>query len=528
METYRISVPVPSMGATVYELTLLDVLVQPGAQVVKGQKIAAFESDKSVFDFESPCDGRVLGVTGRPGDVVAANAPFLTMETADVSLRHLAVSAEGDGNGHHPARAPSPAVQVAAPAGKPVAAPMPSAPAPAAPGRPQWTPRALKLAAEAGVDPAAVADIAHTGPGGRVSGDDFAQWLERQAAVRAAAPGTAARPAPAPDFAAETVRVAGVGFAVPKNVRFNAEILQHFPGLSEESIVGVTGIRERRHASPEESATELAAVACRQALAAAGLDAEAIDAIVMATIIPDQPVPSAASALAKALGIRRALAFDVNAACSGFLYALEIGRAFIRGGTAHRVLVVTAELLSRITNPKDQNTAFLFGDGAGAAVLDDTTGGHRLHRMELSGDSEYFSAIQRLGGGARLPLPADESHMDHFFLQMDGPVVFKRAVLAFADVIESTIKRHGIAAADVSWVVPHQANERILQAVSKRLGIPYERFVMIIAKYGNTSAASVSMALGWAAAEGVFNPGDKIVFCSVGAGFTFAGGLLVW
>jgi 3-oxoacyl-(acyl-carrier-protein) synthase III len=517
METYRISVPVPSMGATVYELTLLDVLVQPGTPVTKGQKLAAFESDKSVFDFESPCDGRVLGVTGRPGDVVAANAPFLTMETADVSLRHLAVAA--DGNGHHAA-----AAAPAAPAQRPPV----SRPPPPAPGRPQWTPRALKLAAEAGVDPATVPDLVGTGPGGRVSGDDFTQWLEKRAGAAVAAVAPSPQSAAAVNFAAETVRVAGVGFAVPKNVRFNAEILQHFPGLSEESIVGVTGIRERRHASPEESATELAAVACRQALAAVGLEATAIDAIVMATIIPDQPVPSAASALAKALGIRRALAFDVNAACSGFLYALEIGRAFIRGGTARRVLVVTAELLSRITNPKDQNTAFLFGDGAGAAVLDDGADGHRLHRLELSGDSEYFSAIQRLGGGARLPLPEEHSDMDQFFLQMDGPVVFKRAVLAFADIIEGVLRRHGLRPEDVSWVVPHQANERILQAVSKRLGIPYERFVMIIAKYGNTSAASVSMALGWAAGEGVFNPGDKIVFCSVGAGFTFAGGLLVW
>jgi 3-oxoacyl-(acyl-carrier-protein) synthase III len=236
-----------------------------------------------------------------------------------------------------------------------------------------------------------------------------------------------------------------------------------------------------------------------------------------------------ASALAKLLGCPKALAFDLNAACSGWLYALEVGRAFIQGGTARTVVVVTAELLSRITNPNDHETAFLFGDGAGAAVLTDAQGGHRLHRMALSGDADLFNAIQRPGGGARQPMPcADGSDRNDFYLQMDGAAVFKNAVIAFSDQIEKALGRHGLAAADIAWIVPHQANERILRAVSKRVGIPYEKFVVTIAKYGNTSGASVSMALGWAAEEGIFKAGDRIIFCSVGAGLTYAGGLLVW
>jgi 3-oxoacyl-[acyl-carrier-protein] synthase III len=327
----------------------------------------------------------------------------------------------------------------------------------------------------------------------------------------------------------DTVCIAGVGFAVPSNIRANSEILKAFPNRTEEEMVRLTGIMERRHAADDESATALAAVAVSHALAQSEMNVSQIDGIIMATIIPDQPVPSMASALAAELGIPRVLAFDLNAACSGWLYALEVGRAFIRGGTARNLIVVTAELLSRITNPQDQETAFLFGDGAGAAILTNAPGGHRLHRMALSGDAEQFTAIQRTGGGARKPWPEPGDHdLGHFYLQMDGATVFKHAVLGFSERIEETLRRERLSAEDIVWVVPHQANARILKAVSKRVGIPFEKFVMTISKYGNTSAASVSMALGWAAEEGIFSEGDRIIFCSVGAGLTFAAGLLVW
>ena len=333
---------------------------------------------------------------------------------------------------------------------------------------------------------------------------------------------------PGQTAAADTVSIAGVGFAVPKNIRANSEILKAFPNRTEEEIVRLTGIRERRYADGDESATSLAAVAVEHALRQASLPVTEIDTIIMATIIPDQPVPSMASALALLLGIPRATAFDLNAACSGWLYALEVGRSLILGGTARNVIVVTAELLSRITNPQDHETAFLFGDGAGAAILTKAGGGHRLHRMGLSGNAEQFKAIQRAGGGARMPWPDTTNDLQQFYIQMDGVAVFKHAVVGFAEQIEETLQRERLSPDDIAWVVPHQANARILKAVSKRVGIPYERFVMTIANYGNTSGASVSMALGWAAEEGIFNEGDRIIFCSVGAGLTFAGGLLVW
>jgi 3-oxoacyl-(acyl-carrier-protein) synthase III len=391
-----------------------------------------------------------------------------------------------------------------------------------------WTPRALKLAQDAGLDPATLTDVPATGPGGRVSGDDFAQYLQRRGAG-AAAPAPAGSSGAAAPALSDTVCIAGVGYAVPKNIRPTSEILKAFPDRTEEEMIKLTGIKERRYADGDETATSLAVTAVRRALEQSGAPLDEIDGIIMATIIPDQPVPAMASALARELGIPGVFAFDLNAACSGWLYALEVGRSLICGGSARSLIVVTAELLSRITNPTDHETAFLFGDGAGAAILSRAPGGHRLHRMALAGDATQFTAIQRRGGGALRPFPepGGKDRAD-FYLQMNGAMVFKSAVVAFADQIEATLKRHGLRPEDIAWVVPHQANERILRAVSKRVGIPFEKVVMTIDRYGNTSGASVSMALGWAAQEGIFQPGDRIIFCSVGAGLTFAGGLLVW
>lgn len=542
MATFLIDIPVPSMGATVNELTVIDLKVAVGDTVRKGQIAAELESDKSVFEWESPCVGVVRALHCRAGDIIRSGDLFISFETEDESLRHLeskrsagadAAPATTAATVKAPGSTPSP---VSIPAPAPVSSA--SAPIPPLPrssvtpvakpaGGLLWTPRAVKLAQEAGLDPVSLIGITGTGPGGRVSGEDFQAWLATRPSTPAPAAATLA-PVVTP-AADETVCIAGVGYAVPKNIRPTSEILKAFPGRTEAEMHKLTGIHERRYADVDESATSLAATAVRHALAQAGLDASRIDGIVLATIIPDQPVPSMASALARQLGCPKALAFDINAACSGWLYALEVGRTFIRGGTARTVVVVTAELLSRITNPNDHETAFLFGDGAGAAILTDALGGHRLHRMALSGDATLFEAIQRPGGGAARPVPcADGSDRDDFYLQMDGAAVFKNAVIAFADQIEKTLARHNLRPDNIAWIVPHQANERILRAVGKRVGIPFEKFVVTIAKYGNTSGASVSMALGWAAEEGIFQGGDRIIFCSVGAGLTYAGGLLVW
>ncbi|MBL9204918.1 MAG: beta-ketoacyl-ACP synthase 3 [Opitutaceae bacterium] len=539
MDTYLIDVPMPSMGATVSELTIIDLKIEPGTPISKGQKIAELESDKSVFEYEAPCDGVIAAVQCRAGDIVPSGGPFLRIKTADVGLLHLRVTSDAPIE-TKPVTVPRPVTRPPAAAVPPVSADSAAstaaravAPAPvASPASTTpalvWTPRALKLAQDAGLDPQTVVGMPATGPGGRVSGDDVTQFLARREAA-AVQPLALVAPVVVATPAVETVCIAGVGYAVPKNIRPTSEILRAFPDRTEAEMIKLTGIKERRYADGDETATSLAATAVRHALDQAGLRLDQIDGILMATILPDQPVPAMASALARHLGIPRVFAFDLNAACSGWLYALEVGRALIRGGTARNLIVVTAELLSRITNPKDHETAFLFGDGAGAAILSNAEGGHRLHRMALSGDATQFAAIQRPGGGATRPFPAPGgADQADFYLQMNGASVFKSAVVAFADQIEATLLRHHLTPTDISWVVPHQANERILRAVSKRVGIPFEKVVMTISRYGNTSGASVSMALGWAAQEGIFQPGDRIIFCSVGAGLTFAGGLLVW
>ncbi|MBK1879524.1 beta-ketoacyl-ACP synthase 3 [Pelagicoccus mobilis] len=523
--SFQIDVPIPSMGATVNEMTLIDLEVEAGQEISKGEKLAELESDKSVFDFEAPCDGVIKEIHCRAGDILEVGTPFVRIETEDTSVAHLAVDGAAAPQAAPEKVAEPVAVEVmqevvATPAPAAVAAPAPVAKANGI----RWTPRAKKLALERGLDPAAITDIVGTGPGGRVTGDDIEGYKPAEEAAPLAVSGVGV----AGSGATHTACVAGIGYAVPKNMRSNAEILKQFPGKTEEEIVKVTGIQQRYVISEGESATSLASTATRHALKMAGLEVSDIDAVVVATLLPDHPVPGAASILAKELGIEQALAFDLNAACSGWLYALEVGRSLIYGGTAKNILVVTAEILSRITNPKDHETAFLFGDGAGAAILTQGDGGHRLHRLELSGDARFTDAISRVGGGALYPMPKPGEDLDSFYLKMDGGVVFKRAVLAFSNIIESALERHGLKPEDVSWIVPHQANARILRAVSKRVGIPYEKFVVTINKYGNTSAASVSMALGWAAEEEIFEEGDNIIFCSVGAGFTFAGGLMTW
>lgn len=536
MSEYVAVIPVPSMGATVLEMTLIDIMVKEGDKVEKGQVIAELESDKSAFDYEAPATGTIVKFEVRAGDIIQVGAPFLQLATEDPALRHLeqgtsdsqpAVASKAD-KPAKPAKKATSEQRSAESTAHPVSAPAETTqPASHDSSGRKFTPKALRLLSESRISPEDILLDTGTGPGGRISGEDIVAYLET--APKTSQPETSSRAVTVTDGSEQTVQVAGIGHAVPKGVRSNRDILQAFPEMTEEEIIKITGIRQRHYANAEESATSLGAEAALKAMRMAKVDVGDIDGILLATIIPDQPVPSAASGLAKFLGIRNAFAFDLNAACSGWLYALEVGRSLLVSGAARCLLVVTAELLSRITNPKDHKTAFLFGDGAGAAVLTLDDGGHRLHRMPLSGNSDFYHAIERTGGGARMLVPNPEKgDLTSFYLSMDGPTVFKNAVVAFSNIIEETLARHNLTPDDVSWIVPHQANERILKAVSKRIGIPFERFVVTIGKYGNTSAASVSMALGWAAEEEIFSSGDNIIFCSVGAGFTYAGGLLVW
>ncbi len=302
METFLIDVPMPSMGATVNELTVIDIMVKVGDHFKKGDKIVELESDKSVFEFESPCDGVLQALQVRAGDIVPSGSPFMQIETSDESLKHLA-SGTKVAPATKTATAPARPL-VIPPVPKPVeATPSPAviAASPVAETGPKWTPRATKMAQEAGLDPATLTDIVATGPGGRVSGDDVATYLAKCPAaveqVEASVPAVGA----ASDQVNLTVCIAGVGYAVPKNVRSTKDVLKEFPGRTEEEMIKLTGIRERRFAGEGETATDLAVIAVLHALRQAEVDVSTIDGVIMATIIPDQPVPAMASSLARKL-----------------------------------------------------------------------------------------------------------------------------------------------------------------------------------------------------------------------------------
>jgi pyruvate/2-oxoglutarate dehydrogenase complex dihydrolipoamide acyltransferase (E2) component len=284
METFVAQIPVPSMGATVHELTLIDIEVEPGDVIEKGQKCAEFESDKSAFDFEAPCAGTVKKILVRAGDIVEANSAFIWIETDDTSQKHLEVSDDstnGVDESSTQSVEPEPTVAPQSPAAsKPI--PRPVLHSTHSTGAIKWTPKALRMAREAGFESETITDISATGPGGRVSGDDVLAYLATRPA-----PAPASEPAAPASQDRETVCIAGIGFAVPKTVKTNKELLEKFPGKTEEEIVKTTGISQRHIAGEDDDVTTYAAKASEHAIAMAGIDVSAIDGIIMATIIPD-------------------------------------------------------------------------------------------------------------------------------------------------------------------------------------------------------------------------------------------------
>jgi 3-oxoacyl-[acyl-carrier-protein] synthase-3 len=318
-------------------------------------------------------------------------------------------------------------------------------------------------------------------------------------------------------------RIAGTGSALPGRVVTNADLVATLAlrnvETSDEWIVTRTGIRQRHLAEAGVGTTDLATQAARTALASAGASPAAIDLIIVATSTPDQVFPSTACAVQARLGSAGAAAFDVQAACSGFVYALSLADALIRGGAHRRALVIGAEVYSRVLDWNDRGTCVLFGDGAGAVVLEaGTAPGILACRMHADGTRGDILAVPgRLNQGVADGDP---------FLRMDGKAVFKLAV----DVLESSA-REVLALADmdpsqVDWLIPHQANVRILAATAKRLGLPPERVVVTVDRHGNTSAASVPLALDLARADGRVRPGHHIILQGVGGGFTWGSVLL--
>jgi 3-oxoacyl-[acyl-carrier-protein] synthase-3 len=327
------------------------------------------------------------------------------------------------------------------------------------------------------------------------------------------------------------VAIAGTGSYTPARVLTNAE-LETMVDTSDEWITTRTGIRERRLAAPGEATSDLAVRAAEAALENAGVKPEEIDIIIVATVSPDTFFPATACYVQSRLGAKRATAFDVSAACSGFLYALQISRNFINAGHCQTVLIIGAEKLSSMTNWEDRNTCVLFGDGAGAAVLvsnhDPSDRARRVLSTVMGSDGDQTDILVVPGGGSRCPITPDNVDQRLNTISMVGREVYKYAVNAMKRACEEALAAAGKTAAEVSMVIPHQANLRIIEAIVERLGIPLERTFINLDKYGNTSAAAIAIALDEANRAGAIKRGDVVLLVAFGAGLTWAASVVEW
>ncbi len=318
--------------------------------------------------------------------------------------------------------------------------------------------------------------------------------------------------------------VRGVGTALPRRIMKNAEF-EALVDTSDEWIAQRTGIRQRYIAGDDETTASLGEAAARAALTNAGLTPSDIDMIVLATSTPNNTFPATAVEIQERLGMRHGFAFDMQAVCSGFVYAVTAADAHIKSGLARRVLVIGAETFSRLLDWNDRTTCVLFGDGAGAIVLEgvDSPG--------LASDRGILAASLRSDGSHREKLyvdggPSTTGTVGH--LRMEGREVFKHAVGMITDVVEDVLARGDVTAQDIDWFVPHQANRRIIDASAKKLGIAEEKVVVTVDLHGNTSAASVPLALGAAVADGRIRQGDLVLLEAMGGGFTWGAVLLRW
>ncbi|MBA2459022.1 MAG: ketoacyl-ACP synthase III [Gemmatimonadales bacterium] len=322
--------------------------------------------------------------------------------------------------------------------------------------------------------------------------------------------------------------MASVGVAVPPRVLTNHELTTMLD-TSDEWIVERTGIRERRIAAPEESVAMLSQVASESAMERAGITAADLDAIVLATASPDRLLPSTACDLQALLGAHNAAAFDVGAACPGFVYALTVAEGLIASGQSRTVLVVGAEKLSTITDFQDRSTAILFGDGAGASIVRRSSGnGRGILSTFLKSDGRLAPLLYRPGGGSADPISERVVCARNHFMKMAGREVFKAAVRAMAEACDEALKRAGVTADQIDLLVPHQANLRIIEATAKHAGMPMSKVMVNVDRYGNTSSASIPLALDQAVAEGRVKPGSLIMLVAFGAGFTWGSAVVRW
>ena len=321
-------------------------------------------------------------------------------------------------------------------------------------------------------------------------------------------------------------RILGTGAYVPDRILTNAD-LEKMVDTSDSWIIERTGIRERRIVGQEEACSDLATKAAVNALAKAGISPSQLDLIIVGTCTGDSPLPSTACLVQQKIGATRAAAFDLNAACCGFVYSLALADAYVKTGLQY-VLVIGAEVMSSITDWTDRNTCVLFGDGAGAVVVGKADGDDGVLSVHLHGDGEHSELIQVPGGGSRFPASEQTLNDKLQFVQMKGNETFKVAVKTMEEAVREVLTFNDHSIEDVDVFVPHQANIRILKAVAQRLKFPLEKTVINLDRFGNTSAASIPLALDEAVASGRIRCGDHVLLAAFGAGLTWASSLIRW
>jgi 3-oxoacyl-[acyl-carrier-protein] synthase-3 len=324
-----------------------------------------------------------------------------------------------------------------------------------------------------------------------------------------------------------TVSIIGTGSYVPEKILRNAD-LEKLVETSDEWITTRTGIKERRIAAAGENTSDMAAKAAQVAMDSAGITADEIDLILVATITPDMFFPSTACFVQTKIGAKHAACFDVSAACAGFLYALEIAQQFITSHTYDTILVIGAEKLSSIVDWSDRNTCVLFGDGAGAAVLRHRGGGHGVISTYMASDGGLSDILYIPGGGSRHPISKDNADQRLNCIKMNGKETYKHAVTSMLDAAQRALADANLKPSDLACIIPHQANLRIIEAIAQRMDVPLERFVVNLDRYGNTSAAAVAIALDEANRTGRMQVGDYVLLVVFGGGLTWASSVIQW
>ncbi len=328
-------------------------------------------------------------------------------------------------------------------------------------------------------------------------------------------------------FQGRTCSIVSVGSYLPEKILTNAD-LEKMVDTTDEWITSRTGIKSRHIAAPNEFTSDIAAKAALRAMEKGKISADKIDLIIVATITPDMPFPSTACLVQQKINAYRAAAFDLEAACSGFIYALEIGQQFIMSRTYETVLVIGAEKLSSIIDWKDRNTCVLFGDGAGAAILQHRPQAHGLLTACMGADGQKAELLSMPGGGSRCPATPTSVANGLHFLRMDGKETFKNAVNAMLLAAKEALRRCEIEISQIKCIIPHQANRRIIDAVADRLEAKPEQLFVNLDKYGNTSAASVAIALDEAVEQGRIQRGDLVLLVVFGAGLTWGAAVIEW